>query len=92
VVGSGFMGSGIAGTAVLNVEVDTRLKDADLFRVGKGIRAATDILDERLKRRRLTRPHVALSSRLFPLCNSKPDTCDVSHLRHRDTAHPPRPT
>jgi 3-hydroxyacyl-CoA dehydrogenase/enoyl-CoA hydratase/3-hydroxybutyryl-CoA epimerase len=55
VVGSGFMGSGIAGTAVLNVEVDTRLKDADLFRVGKGIRAATDILDERLKRRRLTR-------------------------------------
>ena len=56
VVGSGFMGSGIAGTAVLNVEVDTRLKDADLFRVGKGIRAATDILDERLKRRRLTRP------------------------------------
>jgi 3-hydroxyacyl-CoA dehydrogenase/enoyl-CoA hydratase/3-hydroxybutyryl-CoA epimerase len=56
VVGSGFMGSGIAGTAVLNVEVDTRLKDADLFRVGKGIRAATDILDERFKRRRLTRP------------------------------------
>jgi 3-hydroxyacyl-CoA dehydrogenase/enoyl-CoA hydratase/3-hydroxybutyryl-CoA epimerase len=56
VVGSGFMGSGIAGTAVLNVEVDTRLKDADLFRVGKGIRAAADILDERLKRRRLTRP------------------------------------
>ena len=32
--------SGIAGTAVLNVEVDTRLKDADLPRVGKGIRAA----------------------------------------------------
>src|SRR3954467_7832998 len=56
VVGSGFMGSGIAGTAVLNVEVDTRLKDADLFRVGKGIRAASDILDERLKRRGITRP------------------------------------
>ncbi|HKU61549.1 MAG TPA: fatty acid oxidation complex subunit alpha FadJ [Gemmatimonadales bacterium] len=56
VVGSGFMGSGIAGTAVVNVEVDTRLKDADLFRVGKGIRAATDILDERLKRRRIGRP------------------------------------
>jgi 3-hydroxyacyl-CoA dehydrogenase / enoyl-CoA hydratase / 3-hydroxybutyryl-CoA epimerase len=56
VVGSGFMGSGIAGTAVLSVEVDTRLKDADLFRVGKGIRAATDILDQRLKRRWLTRP------------------------------------
>jgi 3-hydroxyacyl-CoA dehydrogenase/enoyl-CoA hydratase/3-hydroxybutyryl-CoA epimerase len=34
VVGAGFMGAGIAGTAVANVEVDTRLKDADLARVG----------------------------------------------------------
>jgi 3-hydroxyacyl-CoA dehydrogenase/enoyl-CoA hydratase/3-hydroxybutyryl-CoA epimerase len=56
VVGSGFMGAGIAGTAVLNVEVDTRLKDADLPRVGKGIKAASRILADRLKRRRLTRP------------------------------------
>ncbi len=56
VVGSGFMGSGIAGTAVLNVEVDTRLKDADLSRVGKGLGAAAAILTDRLKRRRLTRP------------------------------------
>jgi 3-hydroxyacyl-CoA dehydrogenase/enoyl-CoA hydratase/3-hydroxybutyryl-CoA epimerase len=56
VVGAGFMGAGIAGTAVLNVEVDTRLKDADLPRVGKGLHAATDLLAERLKRRRLTRP------------------------------------
>jgi 3-hydroxyacyl-CoA dehydrogenase / enoyl-CoA hydratase / 3-hydroxybutyryl-CoA epimerase len=56
VVGAGFMGAGIAGTAVANVEVDTRLKDADLPRVGKGLRSATGILGERLKRRRLTRP------------------------------------
>ncbi|HET9038943.1 MAG TPA: fatty acid oxidation complex subunit alpha FadJ [Gemmatimonadales bacterium] len=56
VVGAGFMGAGIAGTAVANVEVDTRLKDADLARVGKGIKAATGILAERLKRRRITRP------------------------------------
>jgi 3-hydroxyacyl-CoA dehydrogenase/enoyl-CoA hydratase/3-hydroxybutyryl-CoA epimerase len=55
IVGSGFMGSGIAGTAVLNVEVDTRLKDADLTRVGKGLKAATGLLAERLERRRLTR-------------------------------------
>ncbi|HEU5305612.1 MAG TPA: fatty acid oxidation complex subunit alpha FadJ [Gemmatimonadales bacterium] len=55
IVGSGFMGAGIAGTAVLNVEVDTRLKDADLVRVGKGLKAASSILKERLKRRRLTR-------------------------------------
>ena len=56
VVGAGFMGAGIAGTAALNVEVDTRLKDADLERVGKGIKAAGDILADRLRRRRLTRP------------------------------------
>jgi 3-hydroxyacyl-CoA dehydrogenase / enoyl-CoA hydratase / 3-hydroxybutyryl-CoA epimerase len=56
IVGSGFMGSGIAGTAVLNVEVDTRLKDADLSRVSKGLGTATAILTERLKRRRLTQP------------------------------------
>ena len=55
IVGSGFMGAGIAGTAVLNVEVDTRLKDADLTRVGKGLKAATTILKERLDRRRMTR-------------------------------------
>ncbi|HET7601288.1 MAG TPA: fatty acid oxidation complex subunit alpha FadJ [Gemmatimonadales bacterium] len=56
VVGSGFMGAAIAGTAVLNAEVEVRLKDAALARVGRGLKAATAILDERLKRRRLTRP------------------------------------
>ena len=56
VVGAGFMGAGIAGTAVVNVEVDTRLKDADLARVGKGLKAVGGILGDRLKRRRLTRP------------------------------------
>ena len=53
------------GTAVLNVEVDTRLKDADLARVGKGLRAATGILAERLKRRRLTRPQFERLSALL---------------------------
>jgi 3-hydroxyacyl-CoA dehydrogenase / enoyl-CoA hydratase / 3-hydroxybutyryl-CoA epimerase len=55
VVGAGFMGAGIAGTAALNVEVDTRLKDADLARVGQGLRAAGGVLAERLRRKRLTR-------------------------------------
>ncbi len=55
VVGAGFMGAGIAGTAVSQAEVEARLKDADLPRVGRGIKAATGILDARLKRRRLTR-------------------------------------
>ena len=56
VVGAGFMGAGIAGTAALNAEVAVRMRDADLPRVGKGLRTATGILDERLKRRRLSRP------------------------------------
>jgi 3-hydroxyacyl-CoA dehydrogenase/enoyl-CoA hydratase/3-hydroxybutyryl-CoA epimerase len=56
IVGAGFMGAGIAGTAVLNVEVDTRLKDADLAKVGKGLKGAGGILAERLRRRRITRP------------------------------------
>ena len=65
IVGSGFMGAGIAGTAVLNVEVDTRLRDADLARVGKGLKAAGGILAERLKRRRLTRPQYERLSALL---------------------------
>jgi 3-hydroxyacyl-CoA dehydrogenase / enoyl-CoA hydratase / 3-hydroxybutyryl-CoA epimerase len=65
VVGAGFMGAGIAGTAALNVEVDTRLKDADLPRVGKGLKAATGILAERYARRRLTRPQLERLSALL---------------------------
>jgi 3-hydroxyacyl-CoA dehydrogenase/enoyl-CoA hydratase/3-hydroxybutyryl-CoA epimerase len=65
VVGSGFMGSGIAGTAVLNVEIDTRLKDADLDRVGKGLKAANTLLAQRLERRRLTRPQYERLSALL---------------------------
>jgi 3-hydroxyacyl-CoA dehydrogenase/enoyl-CoA hydratase/3-hydroxybutyryl-CoA epimerase len=48
------MGSGIAGTAVVQAGVDVRLKDADLPRVAKGLAAAREIVDERLKRRRIT--------------------------------------
>ena len=66
VVGAGFMGAGIAGTAALNAEVEVRMRDADLPRVGKGLRTATGILDERLKRKRLTRPDTSGSPRSFP--------------------------
>jgi 3-hydroxyacyl-CoA dehydrogenase/enoyl-CoA hydratase/3-hydroxybutyryl-CoA epimerase len=55
VIGSGFMGAGIAGTAVSNAAVEVRLKDADLARVGKGLKAATSIIDGRLARKRITR-------------------------------------
>jgi 3-hydroxyacyl-CoA dehydrogenase / enoyl-CoA hydratase / 3-hydroxybutyryl-CoA epimerase len=55
IIGSGFMGSGIAGTAVAQAEIDVRMKDADLGRVAQGIAAARAILDDRLKRRRITK-------------------------------------
>jgi 3-hydroxyacyl-CoA dehydrogenase/enoyl-CoA hydratase/3-hydroxybutyryl-CoA epimerase len=55
VVGSGFMGAGIAGTTVVQVGIDVRLKDADLGRVAKGLAAARDLVNERLSRRRITK-------------------------------------
>jgi 3-hydroxyacyl-CoA dehydrogenase/enoyl-CoA hydratase/3-hydroxybutyryl-CoA epimerase len=59
IVGSGFMGSGIAGTAVAQASVEVRMKDADLAKVGRGLKAATDILTADLSRRRLTRHEYA---------------------------------
>jgi 3-hydroxyacyl-CoA dehydrogenase/enoyl-CoA hydratase/3-hydroxybutyryl-CoA epimerase len=55
VVGAGFMGSGIAGTAIAQAGVDVRMKDADLPRIAKGLAAAREIIDDRLKRRRITK-------------------------------------
>jgi len=55
IIGSGFMGSGIAGTAVSQAEVDVRMKDSDVARVAQGILVARAILDDRLKRRRITK-------------------------------------
>jgi 3-hydroxyacyl-CoA dehydrogenase/enoyl-CoA hydratase/3-hydroxybutyryl-CoA epimerase len=55
VIGAGFMGAGIAGTAVTQATVEARMKDADLKGVGRGIKAATGIVEERLKRKRITR-------------------------------------
>jgi len=63
VVGAGFMGAAIAGTAVIRARVEARLKDADLVRVGRGMRNALRIVDDQLKRRRITAPdHARLSS------------------------------
>jgi 3-hydroxyacyl-CoA dehydrogenase / enoyl-CoA hydratase / 3-hydroxybutyryl-CoA epimerase len=55
VVGAGFMGAGIAGTAVVQAGVDVRMKDAGLPQVAKGLAAARDILDDRLRRRRISK-------------------------------------
>jgi 3-hydroxyacyl-CoA dehydrogenase/enoyl-CoA hydratase/3-hydroxybutyryl-CoA epimerase len=49
------MGAGIAGTAVSEAEVETRLKDADLPRVGRGLNAALKVLRGQLERRRISR-------------------------------------
>ena len=65
VVGSGFMGAGIAGTAVSQAGVEVRLKDAELPRVGKGLKAAVDILKGQLTRRRITRQEYERKSALL---------------------------
>ena len=65
IVGSGFMGAGIGGTAVVQAGVDVRLKDADLPRVAKGIATARAIVNERLTRRRITKhAHARLAALL----------------------------
>jgi 3-hydroxyacyl-CoA dehydrogenase/enoyl-CoA hydratase/3-hydroxybutyryl-CoA epimerase len=65
VVGSGFMGAGIAGTAVSQAGVEARLKDADLARVGRGIAAALQVLKGQLDRRRITRHEYARKAALI---------------------------
>src|SRR5256886_6433265 len=53
-LGAGLMGAGIAyGTA--EAEITVRLKDKDDAALGRGLRQIAGILDERVKRRRLTR-------------------------------------
>ena len=55
VLGAGFMGSGIAALAAGHVGVPVRLKDAELSRVGAGLRAAADLVSDRVRRRSITR-------------------------------------
>lgn len=55
VLGAGFMGAGIAVTAADQAGVSVRMKDADLPRVAKGIKAVADVVYENVKRRRYTK-------------------------------------
>lgn len=64
IIGAGFMGAGIAGTAVARASVEVRLKDADLAKVGKGLKAATDIVTAQLSTRRIT-PHEYVRKRAY---------------------------
>jgi len=59
VVGAGFMGSAIAAVAAVQAGVPVRMRDADLPRVGKGLRAVAEVLEERVRRRSATRLEVA---------------------------------
>src|SRR5205823_11971454 len=54
VLGAGFMGAGIASVAVQQGTL-VRLKDTDHARVGKGLVAIRDVIEERYTRRQITR-------------------------------------
>jgi 3-hydroxyacyl-CoA dehydrogenase/enoyl-CoA hydratase/3-hydroxybutyryl-CoA epimerase len=55
IVGSGFMGAGIGGTAVSRAHVDARFRDTTLEGIGAGLQAARKILKSGLRRRRITK-------------------------------------
>jgi 3-hydroxyacyl-CoA dehydrogenase/enoyl-CoA hydratase/3-hydroxybutyryl-CoA epimerase len=59
VLGAGFMGAGIAVTAADQAGVSVRVRDADLPRVGKGIKAVADVLNGNVKRKRYHRREAA---------------------------------
>ncbi|MDQ2890778.1 MAG: fatty acid oxidation complex subunit alpha FadJ [Gemmatimonadota bacterium] len=54
IIGSGFMGAGIAGVAVQH-ETTVRMKDSDWSRIGKGLAAVSSVVKEKLTRRQITR-------------------------------------
>ncbi|HSJ64833.1 MAG TPA: fatty acid oxidation complex subunit alpha FadJ [Gemmatimonadaceae bacterium] len=58
ILGAGFMGSGIASIAVQQGTL-VRMKDAAPDRVGRGLKAVSDVLRERLKKRQITRQQFA---------------------------------
>jgi 3-hydroxyacyl-CoA dehydrogenase/enoyl-CoA hydratase/3-hydroxybutyryl-CoA epimerase len=55
VLGGGLMGSGIAYVTVANLGVPARVKEKDDASVGRALKQVRDILDERVKRRSLSR-------------------------------------
>ena len=53
-LGAGLMGAGIAYLTAAVADVEVRIKDRDEIALGKGLRRVRELLDERLKSRRLT--------------------------------------
>ncbi|HEU5174015.1 MAG TPA: fatty acid oxidation complex subunit alpha FadJ [Gemmatimonadaceae bacterium] len=58
VLGAGFMGAGIASVAVQQGTI-VRMKDTDRSRIGKGLAAIRAVLQERVKKKQLTRAQVS---------------------------------
>jgi 3-hydroxyacyl-CoA dehydrogenase / enoyl-CoA hydratase / 3-hydroxybutyryl-CoA epimerase len=54
VLGAGLMGAGIAYVSAARAKLDVRLKDRDEAALGHGLKYVREILDERVKARRLT--------------------------------------
>jgi 3-hydroxyacyl-CoA dehydrogenase/enoyl-CoA hydratase/3-hydroxybutyryl-CoA epimerase len=55
VLGAGLMGSGIGFVAATNAGLTVRIKDRDNATVGRGLAAITQLVDERLARKSITR-------------------------------------
>jgi 3-hydroxyacyl-CoA dehydrogenase/enoyl-CoA hydratase/3-hydroxybutyryl-CoA epimerase len=58
IIGSGFMGAGIASVAVQQGTI-VRMKDADWGHIGKGLSAISKVVKERLTKRQITRVQYA---------------------------------
>jgi len=58
IIGSGFMGAGIAGVAIQKGTI-VRMKDSDWSRIGKGLSAISSVVKERLTKHQITRVQYA---------------------------------
>ncbi|MEO7102008.1 MAG: fatty acid oxidation complex subunit alpha FadJ [Gemmatimonadaceae bacterium] len=58
IIGSGFMGAGIAGVAIQKGTI-VRMKDSDWARIGKGLSAISSVVKERLTKHQITRVQYA---------------------------------
>jgi 3-hydroxyacyl-CoA dehydrogenase / enoyl-CoA hydratase / 3-hydroxybutyryl-CoA epimerase len=80
VFGAGLMGAGIAYVSAANADLYVRMKDRDDGAVSRGLGAVTDILDQRVKKKQMTRIERAQKLALLTI------TTDDSGLATADLA------